>query len=280
MVKAQENSYYLHGTAPDEQDRLSRLNDLLNERSLREMALRPEEKVLDVGCGLGQLTRGMARQVGLARVVGVERSEAQLAEARRLASQAGEDGAVEFRQGEATRLPLRDDEWGTFDIAHARFVLEHVPDPAAVVRELVRAVRPDGRVVLEDDCHEILRLWPEPPGFDRLWRCYLRTYDRVGNDPLVGHRLVCLLYQAGAVPQRNTWLFFGACAGEPGLLDTCVDNLVRILQGVRAPILDLGEVEPTFFDSCLAAIRSWGERPDAALWYGISWAEGRRPSGT
>ena len=279
MAKAQENSHYLHGTAPDEQDRLSRLNELLNERSLREMALRPGEKVLDVGSGLGQLTRGMARQVGPARVVGVERSEAQLAEARRLASQAGEDGAVEFRQGEAARLPLRDHEWGTFDVAHARFVLEHVPDPVAVVREMVRAVRPGGRVVLEDDSHEIFRLWPEPPGFGRLWRCYLRTYDRVGNDPLVGHRLVSLLHQAGAAPERNTWLFFGACAGQPGLLAACVDNLVRILQGVRGPILDLGEVEAAFFDGCVAAIRSWGERPDAALWYAISWAEGRRPSG-
>jgi ubiquinone/menaquinone biosynthesis C-methylase UbiE len=279
MAKAQGNSHYLHGTAPDEQDRLSRLNDLLNERSLREMALRPGEKVLDVGSGLGQLTRGMARQVGAAHVVGVERSEVQLAEARRLASQAGEDDAVEFRQGEATRLPLRDDEWGTFDVAHARFVLEHVPDPATVVRELVRAVRPGGRVVLEDDSHEIFRLWPEPPGFARLWRCYLRTYDRVGNDPLVGHRLVWLLYQAGAAPQRNTWLFFGGCAGQPGLLEACVDNLVGILRGVRGPILDLGEVDPAFFDGCLAAIRSWGERPDAALWYGISWAEGRRTVG-
>jgi len=279
MAKAQENSHYLHGTAPDEQDRLSRLNDLLNERSLREMALRPGEKVLDVGSGLGQLTRGMARQVGAAHVVGVERSEVQLAEARRLALQAGEDDAVEFRQGEATRLPLRDDEWGTFDVAHARFVLEHVPDPAAVVRELVRAVRPGARVVLEDDSHEIFRLWPEPPGFGLLWRCYLRTYDRVGNDPLVGHRLVCLLHQAGAAPQRNTWLFFGACAGQPGLLEACVDNLVGLLQGVRRQILDLGEVEPAFFDGCLAAIRSWGKRPDAALWYGSSWAEGRRPSG-
>ena len=189
-------------------------------------------------------------------------------EARRLASQADEDDAVEFRQGEATRLPLRDDEWGTFDVAHARFVLEHVPDPAAVVRELVRAVRPGARVVLEDDSHEIFRLWPEPPGFSLLWRCYLRTYDRVGNDPLVGHRLVCLLHEAGAAPQRNTWLFFGACAGQPGLLEACVDNLVGLLQGVRGQILDLGEVEPASFDGCLAAIRSWGKRPDAALWYG------------
>src|SRR5262245_60407874 len=87
-------SHYLHGTAPDEQSRLSRLNDLINERSLREMALAGGERVLDVGSGLGQLSRAVAR-LG-ARVVGVERSAEQLAEARRQASAAGESGLVDF----------------------------------------------------------------------------------------------------------------------------------------------------------------------------------------
>src|SRR6476659_260685 len=79
------DSHYLHGTAPDEQARLARLNDLLNERALAELALWPGQRVLDVGSGLGQLTRGMARQVGPGRVLGIERSPEQLAAARRLA---------------------------------------------------------------------------------------------------------------------------------------------------------------------------------------------------
>ena len=37
-------------------------------------------------------------------------------------------------------------------------------DPLAVVRQMVRAVKPGGRVVLADDDHDLLRLWPEPPG--------------------------------------------------------------------------------------------------------------------
>jgi Methyltransferase domain len=104
--RSYEESHYLHGTAPCEQDRLSRLNDLLNERSLQEMALRPGDRVLDVGSGLGQLTRGMARQVGPGRVVGIERSNDQLAQARLLASRVREDGAVDFRQGDAASLPF------------------------------------------------------------------------------------------------------------------------------------------------------------------------------
>lgn len=270
-------SQYLHGTAPREQQRLSRLNELLNAMALRELALQGGEKILDVGSGLGQLTRAMARQAGVA-VIGIERSEEQLAEARRQAALAGEESLVEFRQGSAEDLPLAEAEWGTFDVVHTRFLLEHVPDPQAVVDRMVGAARPGGRIILSDDTHDTHRLWPEPPGLGRLWEAYLRTYDRVGNDPLVGHRLVSLLVQAGAMPVRNTWLFFGACAGQAELLAAYVENLVRILEGVREPILALGEFDPVSFNDCLDAIRNWGQRPDAAYWYAIAWAEGIRPT--
>jgi len=272
-------AHYLHGTTPDEQDRLGLMNRLLNQNSLAEMQLKSGEKVLDVGCGLGQLTRDMAREVGgpNAAVVGIERSREQLAVAKQLAHDNGEELLVDFREGSADQLPLTDNEWGTFDVAHARFLLEHVPNPLAVVCQMVRAVRPGGRIILEDDPHDIIRLWPEPPGFTQLWAAYMRTYDRVGNDPVIGHRLVALLVEAGAQPTRNAWPFFGACAGQPDLLLGFVDNLVRILEGVREPILALGQFDAPAFSTCLTTIRHWAQRPDAAFWYAVSYAEARRP---
>jgi len=270
-------SHYLHGSHPEEQDRLARLNELLNARCLAELGLAAGNRVLDVGCGLGQLPRAMARQTGNT-AVGVERSSEQLREAQRLATAAGESGLVEFRQGDAGRLPLKDDEWGGFDVAHARFVLEHVRDPVAVIRQMAKAVKPGGRIVLADDGHDTLRLWPEPAGFDRLWSVYMRTYDRVGNDPVIGHRLVALLAEAGVAPTRCTWLFFGACAGQTDF-GAYVDNLARILEGVRKEIVALGEFDDASFEERLGNLRAWGERSDAALWYAISWAEGMRDEG-
>jgi hypothetical protein len=44
-------------------------------------------------------------------------------------------------------------------------------------------------VVLTDDDHSVLRLHPEPPGLLAVWRAFVRTYDRNGNDPYVGRRL-------------------------------------------------------------------------------------------
>ena len=62
---------------------------------------------------------------------------------------------------------------GRFDLVHTRFLLEHVPDPLAIVREMVAAARPGGRIVLIDDDHDLLRFWPDCPEADRAWRTLL-----------------------------------------------------------------------------------------------------------
>lgn len=269
---SQRPSRYVHGTDPVEQRRLSALNDLLNQTSLAAMAPRSGERVLDVGSGLGQLTRLMARATGL-RVIGIERSADQIAEAQRQASAAGEDGLIELRRGDALELPLAAGEWGSFDVAHARFVLEHVPDPLAVVRQMLRALKPGGRLVLEDDDHEVLRLYPEPRGFAELWNTYMRTYDLAGNDPLVGRKLVSLMQQAGATPRRNQILFFGGCAGDERFAPLVV-NIVHILKGARDAMGQAGPPQGEAFDQALRELEAWGGRPDAAIWFGRCWAEG------
>lgn len=78
---------------------------------------------------------------------------------------------------------------------------------------MARAVRPGGRVVLADDDHDVLRLWPAAPRFEELWRAHCAQYTLRGTDPLIGRRLTCLLCAAGLVPIDATLLSFGACAG-------------------------------------------------------------------
>jgi serine phosphatase RsbU (regulator of sigma subunit)/ubiquinone/menaquinone biosynthesis C-methylase UbiE len=271
-------SHYVHGTAPEEQRRLSRLNALLNAGSLDAMALSGGEKILDVGSGLGQFTRILARKVGpTGRVLGVERDPEQIRDALRQAREVDEEHLLELRHGDATHLPLEDGEWGSFDIAHSRFVLEHVTDPLAVVRSMVRAVRPGGRIIVEDDDHDVLRLWPDPPGVLGLWKAYYTTYELQGKNPAVGRHLVSLLHEAGAKPKANRLLFFGSCAGNPNF-EAMVANFIGVIESARTEMINAGLATKEQIDEGLSSFGAWQKNPDAAMWYTTSWAEGARPS--
>lgn len=263
---------YVHGTHAQEQQRLATLNALVNRASLAAARPAAGERLLDMGSGLGQFARAFALEAGVP-AVGVERSHEQLDRARALA--AGEAPLAEFRAGDAFAPPLTDAEWGAFDVVHARFLLEHVPDPQVLVAVMARAVRPGGRVIVEDDDHEALTLWPEPPHVGTAWRAYQRTYDRLGNDPIVGRRLVQLLAGAGLRPRRIESLPFGACSGQDEFVPL-VENLAEILRGARVPILATGGCSPDELDAALAALEVFSRRDDAAFWYVIRWAEGVR----
>ena len=271
------HSNYIHGSDPQEQRRLSLLNDLMNASSLRELRLKKDDRVLDVGSGLGQFSRAMARVAGPGgSVVGVERDLDQLAHANQLAEMESESGLVEFRQGDGFALPLFDEEWQCFDVVHARFLLEHINEPFRIVSQMKAAARPGGRVVLVDDDHDGIRLWPEPWGFALLWQAYVGSYQRLGNDPFVGRKLVSLLHEAGLTQIRNSMVFFGGCAGNEEF-ELVLANLLGIFEGARDEMLVDDCLDQVSFDRAMAALVDWGKDPSASLWYSMCWAEGFVP---
>lgn len=264
-------SHYVHGTDAVEQQRLSTLNTLLNARCLATAQLTAGDKVIDFGAGLGQFSRAMAR-VTDRQVVGIERSEEQIREAWKQAAHYGEKHLLDMRQGDILEPPVAEAELGTFDVAHARFLLEHLRDPLGAVRNMVRAVRPGGRIILADDDFDTLRLWPEPPGFSTIWNAHNRIYDRHGNHPYVGRRLIQLLHRAGATPRFNTLVFFGSCAGQQEFGDFA-RNLIHVLVEATPGMAETG-LATTEIERALSELRTWSTLPDAALWYGLYWAEG------
>jgi SAM-dependent methyltransferase len=268
---------YIHGSDAAEQSRLADLNGIINERCLAEIRVGAGESIIDFGSGLGQMSVAMAGRAGPSgRVVGIERDERQLAGALRLIHDRGDGAPIEFRQGDVFAPPLRREEVGTFDLAHTRFVLEHVPEPGRVVEQMVRAVRPGGRVVLADDDHDVLRLWPVVPEFDAVWRAYVRSYEVMGNDPYVGRKLPALLHAAGARPVRSTSIFFGACAGNTEF-PPLISNLVRVVDGAAGAMAEHGLLDGSSVRAGVRALEEWSGRPDASLWLIICLAEGIVP---
>ncbi len=121
------------------------------------------DSVADVACGTGKLTEALAERVGpFGRVIGVDLSAGMLERAR---AEYGDLVQVEFRGGDALALPLDDDE---VDAAAIAFGLRNLADFEAGFRELVRVVRPGGRVV----CLELTM--PRPRAWGRVFHTVFR----------------------------------------------------------------------------------------------------------
>jgi ubiquinone/menaquinone biosynthesis C-methylase UbiE len=99
-------------------------------------------RLLDLGTGTGLLAR-IAAERG-ANVVGIDHSEGMLGRARAKAEAVGLADRTAFQAMDAEALQLED---GSFDVVATLYVLRHLPDPKAAVREMHRVLKPGGRLV-------------------------------------------------------------------------------------------------------------------------------------
>ena len=147
--------------------------------------LHEDARILDVGCGPGTITVDLARIATAGSVVGLDRSEDVIGEARATARQAGVAN-VEFGVGDVYALDHEDE---TFDVVHAHQVLQHLSDPVAALREMGRVCKPEVLVAVRDSDYSAFTWWPAVPELDE-WLDIYRTVAR-GNvaEPDAGRRL-------------------------------------------------------------------------------------------
>ena len=111
---------------------------------LRRSALKPGDRVLDLGTGTGSVAIGAAALVGSAgRVIAVDISPDMLAMARRRVAESGHAN-VDLREGRAEQLPAED---GSVDVLLASLSLMYVIDRGVAAQEIRRVLRPGGRLV-------------------------------------------------------------------------------------------------------------------------------------
>ncbi len=116
-------------------------------RILLEAGLAPGMRVADFGCGVGAVTQMLAEMVGPSgHVTGIDVSGAQLDQARQHCAESG-FSHVTFVEASATATALPRE---SFDLAYCRFLLLHLTDPAACLREMRAVLKPGGILVIED----------------------------------------------------------------------------------------------------------------------------------
>ncbi len=209
---------YIFGHADPELERLqfqARIVEGVTRRFIRESGVAPGMRVLDIGCGVGDVSLLLAEAVGDSGiVVGIDREPRAIEVARARAASAGYR-QIDFAVGSDEDLL----EYPPFDAAIGRYVLIHQQDPAATLRRAAAAVRPGGIVAF----HELVPfIGGAPPPGDLLsqvvgaisaaCRAALPSYD-------VGLRLVACFDDAGL--------------GEPNLISESIAG------GPSSPIIAL-----------------------------------------
>jgi ubiquinone/menaquinone biosynthesis C-methylase UbiE len=157
------------------------------------LGIAPGERVLEVGCGSGVVLRDLARRVAPhGRAVGLDPSPGLLAVARELADQAGLGGLVELREGDVRALPFED---GAFDAILAVTALVHVPEVERAIPELVRTVRPGGRVGVFDRDNDSYIISHPDRALTR--RIVAAGAEHTSVNPWIGRQLPSLFNAAG-----------------------------------------------------------------------------------
>jgi SAM-dependent methyltransferase len=222
QIQPPQPSGYAMGHAADELDRLinqARFFGDLTEHVLRLAGLARGMRVLDAGCGPGDVTFLAAKLVGAeGMVIGVDKSLEAIGVARQRTEAAGLTN-VQFLTQDFTELVL--DE--PVDALIGRLVLQYLADPALVLRRLATFVKPGGVVAFQEGFFEEDRAYSEPVCqlYETALQRIIETFARIGANPRTEHRMV-QIFQAAGLPAPQMILHS------------------RVGRGPDSPIYDLG----------------------------------------
>ncbi|HEY2653099.1 MAG TPA: methyltransferase domain-containing protein [Solirubrobacteraceae bacterium] len=254
------SAVYALGSSSVESRRLQRQADELAPDSvalLERTGLGPGDSAIDLGCGPRGVIDLLAQRVAPGgRVVGLDADPTHVAMASEFVANAGL-GGVELVRGDARATGLESE---SFDLVHARTLLITVPQPAEVVAEMVRLVRPGGWVAgLEPDTgHDIC--YPSHPAYERLAEVFGVAFARNGADRCIGRRVSELYRQAGLDP---VVLEARATAYPAGHSRRTIR--LDLARSLRTQILELGIAGERELDELDAAARRHLENPDVVV---------------
>jgi SAM-dependent methyltransferase len=244
----------------------------LTRRLLVDAGVREGLRVLDIGCGRGDVSFLARQLVGeRGRVLGIDREEAPIEAARTRASDLGLAN-ISFAQVDLGALTS---ELGLFDAVVARRVLMYQPDAVACLRRLADVLVPGGLIVLQEhDSTSMPVCRPAMPLHQRVHGWLWETVKREGADVHMGLHLGPALEQAGFAVERVRAEATVITPDQPHTIGTIVRAMVGRIAGTGVATAD--ELDAETLDERLAAERR--ETNGTCIWEMVFGAWARKAS--
>jgi ubiquinone/menaquinone biosynthesis C-methylase UbiE len=211
-------------------------------------------RVLDVGCGHGTITIGLAEAVAPGQVIGIDLDTERIASANELAAERDVHN-VEFRVGDLTALPFPDE---SFNAVFEHAVFQYLSDPLHAAREVRRVLRPGGVFGMRDTDFRASLIGNSTPLMERALQLMLAWFAHRGTELQFGRRLRQILHDAGFV-RIEAW---ASCDshGTPDSLRTYCEMMVRALRhpDVAQFAAAAGWGDAATLDEICAAVEAWG----------------------
>jgi SAM-dependent methyltransferase len=241
--------------------RLARMLAVYRREDYPQLQLAPGARVLDVGCGAGEVCVELAAQVGAAgSVAGIDPSAAMIEAARQRT--AGVVPPINLRVASIYAVPFAD---ASFDAVRAERVFQHLEDPDAGLREMVRVTRPGGRVMVIDPDHSQGGLGLDDPDDRQVHQASVRALLAMIVNPCSGTRLRAAFVRAGLVQVSQVVRSFEINHADYARATFLAE---RLDQAIAA-----GEITPAAaarFTSNLAARAARGEFFANAIGYSVA----------
>ena len=188
---------YVLGTNQQELERLGFQHEVwggVTRAFLDRIGVARGARCLDLGCGPGFVVEDLRARVGpTGSVVALDESQLWIDHMTQVLRERKIDNVELVR----TRIQDAELEPGSFDVIFSRWVFSFLPEPAAVVKKLARALKPGGVFAIEDYNHEGISIFPESKGFDAVVRATRAMYAQVGGDAWIAGRARKLFREAG-----------------------------------------------------------------------------------
>jgi ubiquinone/menaquinone biosynthesis C-methylase UbiE len=236
--------------------------------------LEPGLDVLDAGCGVGAIALDIAPAIAPGRITGIDADAGQIEAARQSAAERGAENA-DFETGSVLELPFED---GSFDVAYSNAVLMYVREPVGALEEMRRVLRPGGLAAVSDDDISTYVISPNTPELRRGPELFRRAVAHEGGDATYSRHLRSLMLEAGFARTRG-FALAPETYGDAESTRWFADFVTGLFSAptMYETIVGEGWATREELDETIAALREWGERPDAfASWLycaAIGWVD-------